>query len=82
MHHRRLNADERARVLRATGASHILGDDVLCPSSGRGGAGLADFWKIAPAYASLPIPLVVFPDYLVPYVQYVTEFVVIYKVLS
>ena len=58
LHRRRLTADERARVLRATGASHIVGDDVLCPSSGRGGAGLADFWKIAPAYswggASLP----------------------------
>ena len=69
LHRRRLTADERVRVLRATGASHIVGDDALCPSSGRGGAGLADFWKIAPAYswggASLPIPLVVFPDHLV-----------------
>ena len=68
LYRRRLTAEERARVLTAAGASHIVGDDVLCPSIGRGGADLGNFWKIAPAFtwgnASLPTPLVAFPDHL------------------
>ena len=69
LHRRRLTSEERRHVLHATGASHIVGDDALCPATGRAGVGLADLWKIAPSFAwgndSLPAPLIAFPDHLV-----------------
>ena len=50
LHRRRLTSEERRHVLHATGASHIVGDDALCPATGRAGVGLADLWKIAPSF--------------------------------
>ena len=67
---RRLTTEARAAVLKEVGASHIVGDDPLCPNDvARGGPLLVDFWKKGPKYrwgdAHRPHPLVVFPDHLV-----------------
>jgi len=68
LHRRRLTSEERSHVLGVVGATHIVGDDALCPTTGRGGSLQADFWKIAPTFAwgdaVFHSPLVVFPDHL------------------
>ena len=68
LHCRRLNAVCRTSLVAAVKASHIVGDDPLCPSAHRGGVMVGDLWKVAPKFqwatSAQPLPLVVPPDHL------------------
>ena len=68
LHRRRLTAEDRGVLVKAVGASHIVGDDDLCPSTHRGGVMVGDLWKVAPKFqwatSAHPLPLVVLPDHL------------------
>ena len=68
LYRRRLTDTGRKEVLKSTAASHIVGDDGLCPSFGRFGPQLGDIWRTASKFrwadAAHPHPLVVFPDHL------------------
>ena len=63
LHRRRLTAACRASLVAAVNASHIVGDDALCPTVHRGGVMVGDFWKVAPKFQlatpAQPLPLVV-----------------------
>ena len=67
LHRRRLLPDERLAVLAAVNATHIVGDDPLCPGEGRGGPLCADLWKVAPKFAwgdaHRGVPLVELPEH-------------------
>jgi len=67
LHRRRLISAERLDVLAAVKATHIVGDDPLCPVEGRGGPLSADFWKVAPKFAwgdaQRGVPLVELPEH-------------------
>ena len=65
---RRPVAEFRRRVLKETSASHIVGDDLLCPSEGRGAVPSVDLWKVNAKFAwatpSAPHPMVLYPEQL------------------
>ena len=54
-------------MLAAVKATHIVGNDPLCPGEGRGGPLSADFWKVAPKFAwgdvQRGVPLVELPQH-------------------
>ena len=55
LHRRRLNAVCRTSLVAAVKASHIVGDDPLCPSAHRGGVMVGDLWKVPPSSNGPPL---------------------------
>ena len=68
LHRRRLAEHVAAEMVAAVGCTHVVGDDPLCPTSGRTGPPFANFWRYHPTFAwgdyVRHSPLVVFPDHL------------------